>query len=125
MDSGHDRQMTTTPRSTEDEAPSGLFDALRKLESRLLDLMELIGASQEEGAAADPFRGLYISQADVFRDLTEPADRRRSIAAAGFAVGLLDLGLAACPPQDPGAPWPTAPPGGTAQTSWVCADSGS
>jgi hypothetical protein len=102
---GHDWHMTSTPDSTEDRTPSGLFDALRTLETRLLDLMMATGADQEEGPAADPFRGLYISQADVFRDLTEPAGRLRAIApdeplAAGRAFarlkalhGLSDLEL--------------------------------
>jgi hypothetical protein len=74
--------MSSTPSRSDDGTQSGLFVALHKLEARLLDLIETTRGGQDEEPAADPFRGLYISQADVFRDFAEPADCRRLTAAA-------------------------------------------
>jgi hypothetical protein len=53
---------------------AGIFDSLRNLDARLLRVLEATRAQSGSEPGGDPFRGLYISEADVFRYVREPAE---------------------------------------------------
>jgi hypothetical protein len=54
----------------QDAATRGLFDSLRKLDERLLRLVAAMRAQTGREPGADPFRGLYVSETDVLKDLS-------------------------------------------------------
>lgn len=49
-----------------------LFESLRNLEARLLRFIQAVRAQTGREPGSDPFMGLYVSEADVLRYLSEP-----------------------------------------------------
>ncbi len=55
-----------------------LPDLLRELDARLLVMVESARSQSGREPGADPFRGFYITEADVLKDLSGPEDPTRS-----------------------------------------------
>jgi AAA+ superfamily predicted ATPase len=54
-----------------------VFDSLCELDMRLLLMVETVRSQSGREPGADPFRGLYVTEADVLRDLSGPEDPAR------------------------------------------------
>ena len=79
--------------NTESREPHGIFDSLRNLEARLLRMVEAARVQTGREPGADRFRGLYVSEADVYRHLSDPESlfpncgiRQPMAAGRSFAV---------------------------------------
>jgi len=59
-------------RHTASDGHAGILSSLRNLEWRLLSMVQAMAAQTGHEPGADPFRGLYVSQSDVWQYLREP-----------------------------------------------------
>jgi hypothetical protein len=76
-------------RQTASEGHAGILSSLRNLEWRLLPMVQTIAAQTGREPGTDPFRGLYVSESDVWRYLREPATQidPRGSPAEPMAIG--------------------------------------
>ena len=66
---------------------SDLLRSIRNLDARLLRLVQLTSRQTQREPDGDPFRGLYIGEADVYRDLTAGEEREDWNPHEPMAVG--------------------------------------
>jgi len=64
-----------------------IFESLRKLDASLLRMIEAAGSRTGRGPGEDPFRGLYVCEADVLRELTDPGKPDSGVNAQPLAEG--------------------------------------
>ena len=64
-----------------------IFESLRKLDASLLRMIEATRSRTGRGPGEDPFRGLYVCEADVLRELTDPGEPDSGVNAQPLAIG--------------------------------------